>query len=67
MRDCEKLVKKLEAVQRVGVTVDKEELIKALRYDRRQYENGYRDALIKIRDRLIEMVDAIAKELDEDA
>ena len=57
----------LEAVQRVGVTVDKEELIKALQYDRRQYESGYRAALLKFRDRLLGMVDAIAKELDDNA
>lgn len=57
----------LEAVQRVGVTVDKEELVKALQYDRRQYESGYRAALLKFRDRLLGMVDTIAKELDEDA
>ncbi len=33
----------LRAVQRVGVDVDKEELIRALEYDRGQYEKGYRD------------------------
>lgn len=27
-----------------GVNVDKEELLKALKYDREQYEKGYRDA-----------------------
>ena len=31
------------AVQNVGVNVDKEELIKALSYDRNQYQNGYND------------------------
>lgn len=31
------------AVLKVGITVDKEELIKALRYDRGQYEKGYVD------------------------
>ena len=31
------------AVLKVGITVDKEELIKALRYDRCQYEKGYED------------------------
>ena len=34
----------LRAVQSVNVTVDKDELMKALRYDRDQYEKGYRDA-----------------------
>ena len=54
-----------EAVQRVGVTVDKEALEKALAYDRRQYENGYREALIKIRDGLWNMIETISKELGE--
>ena len=34
-----------EAVQQCEVHVDKEELIKALQYDRRQYEKGYEDGL----------------------
>ena len=33
----------LQAVVSVGVNVDKEELIKALQYDRGQYEKGYED------------------------
>lgn len=37
----EKMVTK--AVRNVGVNVDKEELIKALQYDRNQYEKGYED------------------------
>ena len=32
----------LKAVQKVGVYVDKEELVKALKYDRGQYELGFR-------------------------
>lgn len=32
-----------KAVQNVGINVDKEELIKALNYDRRQYQKGYAD------------------------
>lgn len=31
------------AVMNVGVNVDKEELIKALQYDREQYQKGYKD------------------------
>lgn len=31
------------AIERVGVAVDKEELIRALNYDRQQYEKGYAD------------------------
>ena len=33
----------LNAVYKVGVTVDKDELLKALQYDRGQYEKGYAD------------------------
>lgn len=33
------------AVQKVGVDVDKDELVKALSYDRNQYEKGYEDGL----------------------
>ena len=33
----------LKAVQNVGVNVDKDELIKALKYDRDQYQKGYAD------------------------
>lgn len=35
----------LKAVQNVGIDVDKEELIKALQYDRNQYSKGYADAI----------------------
>lgn len=34
-----------EAVCNVGVSVDKDELVKALQYDRGQYEKGYADGL----------------------
>lgn len=33
-----------EAVTKVAINVNKEELIKALQYDRHQYEKGYEDA-----------------------
>lgn len=31
-------------IEQIGIEVDKDELIKALRYDRGQYEKGYTDA-----------------------
>lgn len=34
----------MEAVLSCGINVNKEELIKALQYDRQQYEKGYEDA-----------------------
>ena len=33
-----------KAVEQIGIKVDKDELIKALKYDRGQYEKGYEDA-----------------------
>lgn len=33
----------LEVQQAIGYAVDKDELIKALRYDRNQYEKGFKD------------------------
>ena len=35
-----------KAIQDYGIAVDKDELIKALQYDREQYEKGYRDGLL---------------------
>lgn len=35
----------MQAVQRLHVNVDKEELLRALKHDRGQYEKGYRDAM----------------------
>lgn len=32
-----------KAVQKVGVNVDKDELVRALQYDREQYNKGYED------------------------
>lgn len=39
-----------EIRQTVGCNIDKEELIKALQYDRNQYQKGYADALSVIDD-----------------
>lgn len=33
----------MKAVQDVGIHVDKDELLKALAYDREQYQKGYED------------------------
>jgi len=35
----------IRAVQKIGISVDKEELRKALAYDRNQYEKGYTEAI----------------------
>lgn len=41
------------AVQKCGVDVDKEELKRALKYDREQYEKGYEDAVNDITSSII--------------
>ena len=38
----------LKAIQKVDITVHKEELLKALQYDRNQYQKGYEDAESKL-------------------
>ena len=35
----------MKAIQRFDINVDKEELLKALQYDRGQYEKGYQDGV----------------------
>ena len=45
-----------KAVQRVGVNVDKEELLKALQYDRGQYTNGFKDGYAKAIEEFVEAV-----------
>lgn len=49
----------LQAVQRYGIEVDKEELLKALQYDREQYNKGYHDGYVEGYAKAIE--DCIAK------
>lgn len=50
----------LKAIQRQNIVVDKEELIKALGYDREQYEKGYEDAKWEFADKM----DRIVEELE---
>jgi hypothetical protein len=42
------------AIVSVGVNVDKDELVRALRYDRNQYEEGYVDGITAFVERLKE-------------
>lgn len=46
----------LRAVQKVGVNVDKEELIRALAYDRGQYYKGYKDGVNAVCERIEELL-----------
>ena len=43
-------------VQSYGINVDKEELLKALQYDREQYEEGYADGQREERTAKVEML-----------
>ena len=54
----------LQAVQRYGFDVDKEELAKALNYDRKQYEKGYMYGYNKAIDDLLEGANEMAIEVD---
>ena len=64
-----KLCTKLESdcvksVQRYGFDVDKEELAKALNYDRNQYEKGHTDGYNKAIDDLLKGANEMAIEVD---
>ena len=50
VQEDEKLV--MKAIREVGVDVDKDELIKALQYDRNQYTKGYEDGKNEILDKI---------------
>ena len=41
-----------EVSQAVGINVEKEELIKALNYDRNQYSKGYKDGVNEVLDKI---------------
>ena len=43
----------MQSIRRVGVDVDKDELIKALQYDRDQYNKGYANAKAEIREKML--------------
>ena len=42
----------MKAIRNVGINVDKEELIKALQYDRNQYTKGYKDGKKDVLDKI---------------
>lgn len=46
----------MQVRQQVGYAVDKEELLKALQYDREQYRKGYSDALETIKEKIKEEI-----------
>lgn len=50
VQEDEKMV--IKAIEKVGVNVDKGELIKALQYDRNQYTKGYEDGKNEVLDKI---------------
>ena len=55
------------AVRSYGIDVDKDELIKALKYDRQQYEKGFADGCRhSIKDLKAEIAREIFEEIEED-
>lgn len=52
----------VKAVKDMGIVVDKEELVKALQYDRGQYDKGYRDGIKEFAERF---TNRICEKLDQ--
>ena len=51
-----------KAIQNVGIDVNKEELIKAMQYDREQYSKGYSDGYVKGIDEFISRLEKHTQE-----
>lgn len=49
----------LSIEREIGFKVDKEELIKALKYDRKQYEKGFEDGLKSVLDKITEEIEQL--------
>lgn len=54
----------MKAVRNVGLSVDKEELIRALQYDRNQYAKGYEDGKNDVLEKLKADIEVAYDELD---
>lgn len=49
----------LKAVKNVGIDVDKDELLRALKYDCEQYDKGYRDGVYNACNRIVEKLELL--------
>lgn len=47
----------VRAVGKIGISIDKDELVKALAYDRNQYDQGYADAELDALNRIVRCKD----------
>lgn len=54
-----------KAVQEVGIQVNRDELLKALAYDREQYDKGYRDACRDMRRAFFNALDELRTKVDD--
>lgn len=54
----------VRAVQKCGIDVNRDELLKALQYDRGQYEKGYRDGLLHRADEWISVEERLPEPLE---
>lgn len=52
------------ALDEIAVNVNREELLKALQYDRDQYEKGYEDGKKEFAEKLKEKIDELMEELE---
>ena len=52
------------ALEEIAVNVNREELLRALQYDRDQYAKGYEDGKKELAARLKEKIDEIVEELE---
>jgi hypothetical protein len=55
----------IKAIRNVKINVDKDELIKALKYDRNQYTTGYKDGRIDAIDEIRAKIEQSIKDPDE--
>lgn len=60
--DIEKQVYKV--IYEYGIDVDKEELLKALEYDRFQYDKGYEDCLKNLKNRITNEINSTSLPLE---
>lgn len=51
----------MKAVQSYAIDVNKEELLKALKYDREQYNKGYKDGTRKTIENILQKIDEIKR------
>ena len=56
----------LEIVRKCGIDVDKDELVKALNYDRNQYNKGYVDGVNGVLDKIRTRIEKLHKMCDKD-